>query len=186
MTAFIQTTPSNTSSCLCPASQQGRAFGCPSVLALNSCGDRSLSIFPGPRPIIALRDAISGILNFNNLFITLDRPYDADLVKSYQRIWEIELLEDDWNEDGAKAFSPQIIQRVRDIVSTLAKQPFIFPTARESIQMEYEKSNGDYLEFELFESGQLKKFYYGSDGKMLTEYITDNEMREAVDDFYTE
>lgn len=141
--------------------------------------------FPQAHGIIAIRDILAGLISFGNINVNLDSPCDSALVESFKRIREIELLEDDWNNNGAKAFSPQIIQRVRSIVSTLAKQPFIFPTARESIQMEYEKSNGDYLEFELFESGKLKKFYYGSDGKMLTEYISDNEMREAVNAFHS-
>jgi len=34
----------------------------------------------------------------------------------------------------------------------------IFPTARGSIQMEYETERGDYLELELFEDGRLKAF----------------------------
>ena len=33
----------------------------------------------------------------------------------------------------------------------LIHQPKIFPTGRQTIQLEYEKRNGDYLEFELFE-----------------------------------
>ena len=32
----------------------------------------------------------------------------------------------------------------------LKDQPFIAPTARDSIQMEFEKENGDYFEIEIF------------------------------------
>ncbi|KJE25644.1 hypothetical protein LG52_3208 [Geobacillus kaustophilus] len=38
------------------------------------------------------------------------------------------------------------------MIHTVIKQPKLFPTARDSIQLEFEKENGDYLEFELFEN----------------------------------
>lgn len=63
----------------------------------------------------------------------------------------IATLEDNWNDNGAKAFSKELIERCRVIVEQLPKQPFIAPTACGSIQMEYTKYNGEYLEFNVFE-----------------------------------
>lgn len=40
------------------------------------------------------------------------------------------------------------------------------PVARDSIQFEYLKPDGDYLELELFEDGRLTKFIMGKNGKM--------------------
>lgn len=109
---------------------------------------------------------------------------DANLLYSYQKISEIGRLEEDWNGNGASKFSPQLLDSVRDIVKELPRQPGIFPTARESIQLEYENGAGDYLEFELFEGGRLKKFYCGREGENATEDISVEMIKEVVENFY--
>ena len=63
-------------------------------------------------------------------------------------------------------------------------QPRIFPTARNSIQFEYEKQDGEYLEFELFEDGRLKKFSYSGGGQFSTELIEDKDVEGIVRAFY--
>lgn len=64
---------------------------------------------------------------------------------------EIEKLEYNWNNNGANSFSTKLIEKCRRIMIQLAAEPFICPTACGSIQFEYEKENGDYLEFEIYE-----------------------------------
>lgn len=59
-------------------------------------------------------------------------------------------LEANWNHNGAEKFEASLLNRCRLLLRHLIKQPDIFPTARNSVQMEYEKENGDYLEFEIF------------------------------------
>ena len=58
-----------------------------------------------------------------------------------------------WNGNGAKSISLSLINRCIDLISfpDLNYQPDIFPTARESIQFEYEKPDGSYLEIEVYE-----------------------------------
>ncbi|APO46803.1 hypothetical protein BS614_24005 [Paenibacillus xylanexedens] len=65
-------------------------------------------------------------------------------------IQEIKKLDDNWNDNGAEKFEEELISTVISIVTFLDFQPYIFPTARKSIQLEYEKSNGDYLEMEIY------------------------------------
>lgn len=78
---------------------------------------------------------------------------------------EIRGLPENWNENGAVAFSPELIDRVTELIKSLAYQPDIFPTAEESIQLEFENSKGDYLEFELFEDGAVQRFFCASNGQ---------------------
>lgn len=100
------------------------------------------------------------------------------------RIMEIEKLHDNWNGNGASSFSTSILNIARSIIFLLSVQPSIFPTARDSIQFEYENALGDYLEFELFEDEQLKMFSYSHLGNTETTYITISEMNEVVNKFY--
>ncbi len=119
-----------------------------------------------------------------NLYLDGVSTMNANLLHSYQKISEIRCLEDNWNGNGAPKFSSQLLDSVLSIVEKLTRQPSIFPTARDSIQLEYENDIGDYLEFEVFEGGRLKKFFYGHDGKMITEDIPIETIYEVVDNFY--
>lgn len=100
------------------------------------------------------------------------------------KINEIASLNDDWNGYGASAFSDAIIRSMKDIVLSLTHQPSIFPTARKSIQFEYKKPNGDYLEFELFEDGRIKKFFCDAAYNFTTEYIEAEDIEKAVNHFF--
>jgi len=97
---------------------------------------------------------------------------------------EIECLEDNWNGNGASAFSKNLIEKTKSLICSLTLQPMIFPTARGSIQMEYETERGDYLELELFEDGRLKAFQYHSDGKTETKDIPISSANEVILNFY--
>lgn len=51
-----------------------------------------------------------------------------------------------------------------EVLKVLPILPDIFPTFRDSVQFEYEKSNGEYLEFEIFED-KIGVFCIADDGK---------------------
>lgn len=96
-------------------------------------------------------------------------------------------LKDNWNDNGAKCFSRQLVEKCRTIVNDLVVEPFICPTACGSIQFEYEKEDGDYLEFEVFEN-RIEVF---SDTKENGERELDlkgiaatDKMKQMVVDFY--
>lgn len=100
---------------------------------------------------------------------------------------EIAKLKDNWNNNGANSFSAKLIEKCRGILMQLAAEPFICPTACGSIQFEYEKENGDYLEFEIYEdrievfldtlSGGEKEFN-------LQGISATDKMKQMVVDFY--
>lgn len=126
------------------------------------------------------------VYNNGNITFCLDggAVMNTALQESYNRISEIRDLPDNWNENGASKFSNEILDTLKQIVESLKMQPEIFPTARDSIQLEYENENGDYLEFELFEGGRLKKFFCSHDDKTETKDIPIGLMNEEVDKFY--
>lgn len=74
-----------------------------------------------------------------------------DYVIANAALDDISGLENNWNDHGAKCFSRQLVEKCRTIVNDLVAEPFVCPTACGSIQFEYEKEDGDYLEFEVFE-----------------------------------
>lgn len=100
---------------------------------------------------------------------------------------DIENLQDNWNGNGAKAFSTTLIDRCKQIVSNLNVKPAIFPTAKNSIQLEYEKDNGEYLEFEVFED-KVEVFIINSRQNTKEYEITDSNasdrMHQIVNDFF--
>lgn len=79
-------------------------------------------------------------------------------------------LKDDWNGYGAKAFNKNFVEKCREIVKGLDEEPFIAPTANNTIQLEYENKNG-YLEFEIYSNMKVKVFIQKKDGKYFTFYI---------------
>ena len=70
--------------------------------------------------------------------------------QNMKKLSEIENLEDNWNGYGASKFCSAVIANAKSMLQVLLQQPFISPTARQSIQMEYDGKNGDYFEIEVF------------------------------------
>lgn len=94
-------------------------------------------------------------------------------------------LEYDWNENEAEAFSQAHVNEARELASQLAPAPdFILPTARNSIQMEYDLENGGYLELELFEDGTLQKFTFTQEDGTNKEQIPLSSAAKVVRMFY--
>jgi hypothetical protein len=89
-----------------------------------------------------------------------------------------------WNGNNAEPISPTLIQLARNIISNLNMTPDIFPTAQNSIQMEYEEE-GKYLEFEVFTS-HINVYYVNDDEDQTYELNTNDYARlnEAVERFY--
>jgi len=91
-----------------------------------------------------------------------------------------------WNGNGAEPLSENLIQKALDFInsSELKFQPNVFPTARHSIQFEYEKSNGNYLEIEIFED--RFSAYSEIDAKETEfESISFNESIKLINEFYS-
>lgn len=87
---------------------------------------------------------------------TLNTPvFEPDIMKSASKsrslntLNDISELDSDWNGYSAKPIPYETIVLCRKIVMSLDYQPEIYPTGRRSVQMEYEKADRSYLEFEI-------------------------------------
>lgn len=96
-------------------------------------------------------------------------------------------LEYNWNDNGAQVFSVKLVERCRRIVNQLVAEPFVCPTACGSIQFEYEKDNGDYLEFEIYEDRievYAESLVNGEEETTLYGITANDKMKQMVVDFY--
>lgn len=103
-----------------------------------------------------------------------------------KKLDQIELLEDGWNGNTAKAFKASFISKIREIITALEVQPEIFPTAYNSIQMEYEKEDGSYLEIEIIPADTWEVFKINNKGKESFFSIAANveAITKVVNSFY--
>ena len=114
-------------------------------------------------PTITRLASQKGIWNYDSAMYLEGTYMDIEKQENIKKLHEIAKLPYNWNENYADSFSPQVILECLDIVGMVPRQPEIFPTAAESIQMEYEKEDGEYLEFNIFEN-HIEVFGIGSDG----------------------
>ena len=153
------------------------------------CNNISLK-YENPIPTISSTDyGVSAEYNRVINFTTGDNSMSSDgnldkWPRCSQALQAISELSDNWNDNGASGFSMHLINLARDFLCALPFEPGVFPTARDSIQFEYENSRGDYLEFEIFDDGSLKVFSYAADGKSKTKHINIDEAVRAVEAFY--
>jgi len=132
-------------------------------------------------------------------FIYLPEPFDKGLEvigsskilfsQNNKQVFNLNLLEsfrtlnDNWNGNGATKFSNELIEEVKSILLKLDVPPKIYPTGRKSIQLEYEKKNGDYIEFEIFANNIINCFLIK--GETETEKkINANQINEFLLNFY--
>ncbi|MHB8853152.1 MAG: hypothetical protein ACYC6P_07350 [Ignavibacteriaceae bacterium] len=107
-------------------------------------------------------------------------------IKNINSIISFKKLDSNWNGNNAEPFSDTIIERALDIINSpsLKFQPDVFPTGRQSIQFEYEKSNGNYLEIEVFEDNYSA---YSEINNEETEFesISLDDIFRLVNEFYS-
>ena len=101
-----------------------------------------------------------------------------ELVANLETLESIRALQKNWNENQAEPFSDALVNKVIALVKTLSFQPQIFPTAEESIQLEFDNEKGDYLEFELFENNTVRKFFCDSEGHSETSWISIGDIND--------
>ena len=89
---------------------------------------------------------------------------NEELMLNIKKLSEISELKSNWNGNGAAAFSGKLIEKINNLLFYLIVQPEIFPTADESIQLEFEGANDSYLEFQIDETDTAKVFCIGKDG----------------------
>ena len=93
-----------------------------------------------------------------------------------------EILKDNWNGYGAKAFDKEFVDYCLDIGNKLYLASQVFPTANNSIQFEYEV-NGKYMEIEIFKDKIIhiyKKFPCGRNSLRVLKKYTIDDLNEEI------
>jgi hypothetical protein len=118
--------------------------------------------------------------NATNLVFT-----DQFFISNLKTLSGFKQLPYNWNGNGAVPFETDLLKKSALIIMSLKHQPQIFPTARQSIQFEYQKKNGDYLEFEIFEN---KIIVYSEQAAQEKEYELNSmqEINDIVESFYAQ
>lgn len=106
----------------------------------------------------------------------------TDLFNNLKKLDEFSKLETGWNCYDAKPIPKELIKQTKTVIKDLTVQPDIFPTARESIQIEFDNED-DYLEFEIFR-GDKVVMYQEKDGNEVEKEIQCEDIQKKVDDFY--
>lgn len=140
----------------------------------------------------------NNVIGYNNeKYNELEKIYSMaldninSLAKSYMTantaLDDIQRLKYNWNDNGAQAFSFRLVEKCRQILNQLVAEPFICPTACGSIQFEYEKEDGDYLEFEIYEDRievYKETLAEGEKEYTLLGITANDKMKQMVVDFY--
>jgi len=87
--------------------------------------------------------------------------YNTEMIGNLALLDAFHKLKDDWDGNDAPGFCDKaaLIKFCKEVIINLGyQQPNIYPTSRGSIQLEYEKDNGEYLEFEIFEEERIIGF----------------------------
>lgn len=106
-------------------------------------------------------------------------------LKNFEKLNIIKDLDANWDNYGAQPFSSEFIDLCKKFIIDIHRQPEVFPTARQSIQFEYEKENGEYLELEIFED-RVELFKMLKNGEEIEEeFALDiTKINESVINFY--
>lgn len=95
-------------------------------------------------------------------------------------------LKDDWNGNGALSFSNSLINKVQMLLNELKIQPEVFPTALNTIQLEFDNSRRDHMEIEIGESESAEIFIvmYNGEEYFETISVTPEQINKKVALFY--
>ena len=89
---------------------------------------------------------------------TVDKEFSPELKKNLLKLDEIKSLKRNWNGNQAKPIHKSLVNKTRALIINLDKQPQIFPTADNSIQIEYDGADKSYLELQVTKHNQLSYF----------------------------
>lgn len=118
------------------------------------------------------------------------RVYGISLENNRARIANFAEYTDNWNGYGAKAFDPVFLNQVLNgIISDLKPQPEIYPLPDGGLQLEWEKSNGEYLELEIHQGDTEHRFFHmpasaSGDGHYCVKPYGSAHINETVRGFY--
>lgn len=107
-------------------------------------------------------------------------------IYNLKKIEEIAQLKDNWNGNGARAFEQKLLDTVKNIIMFLDVQLEVFPTAYNTLQLEYDKEDGAHMEIEINSERQAEVYRIMPDTDEKTEQIELNvqNINKVVKQFY--
>lgn len=118
----------------------------------------------------------------------INNPKTDDSIRTdnLKKLDEISSLKDNWNGNGAPSIPPALIKKTRALLKSLTMQPELFPTALETIQLEFDNPNHDHMEIEIGLSDQAEVFVapYNDSEYFETIRSTPASINERVATFY--
>lgn len=117
---------------------------------------------------------------------TVEKEFSPELKKNILKLDEIKSLKKNWNGNKAMPISGKIVNKTKALIINLDKQPQIFPTADDSIQIEYDGDNNSYLELQVTKENELSYFKVDKSGKEITGSIPCSSfaLNALVGEFY--
>lgn len=117
---------------------------------------------------------------------TVEKSFSPELRKNLLKLYEIKSLKRNWNGNRAKPISKKIVNKTKSLIINLEKQPQIFPTANDSIQLEYDGENNSYLELQITKYNVLSYFKVDKEGKEFNGTIPCSSfaLSALIEDFY--
>lgn len=111
-------------------------------------------------------------------------------LENLNRLYDIQRLDANWNGYERKPISQITVEIAENIIKNICIQPLIFPTGRNSIQMQYELADRSYLEFEIFEEKIVcmevpKRIYERASFEVFTD-VDIRRINEIIEEFYGE
>lgn len=115
-----------------------------------------------------------------------ESPDNSIRKDNLKKLEQISGFKDNWNGNGAPVIPSVIIKKARALIKTLIIQPEIFPTALETIQLEFDNSRHDHMEIEIGRSDTVEVFVAPYDGSDYCETIraTAAAINERLESFY--
>lgn len=117
---------------------------------------------------------------------TVEKNFSPELKKNLLKLDEIEGLKKNWNGNKAKPISKKIVNKTKTLIINLEKQPQIFPTGNDSIQIEYDGENKSYLELQITKHNELAYFKVDKLGNEISGTIPCSSfaLNTLVEEFY--
>ena len=127
-------------------------------------------------------------LRYGNPPMEVCMPEYPDMCEQSENLKRLEAFsafKENWNGYGANSFPKTLIDRIRRLLVVLTIQPEIFPTARDSIQLEYDVGD-NHIEIEVFSNGDVKVLSMKGIGHFTQDSFSYDEdaIRRVVDRFY--
>ena len=99
------------------------------------------------------------------------------LEHSLETLADILALKKDWGGYGSEPFEKDLVDLVGSVVKELTIQPEIFPTGRNSIQIEYDADDESYFEAEIFiDHASILEIPYHDYSKVITRAVSPEEV----------